>query len=205
MGRQIITGTSDDPQRIDSALQEYIASNGYKLVTYQGGQVYKRGGVVRAQIFLSYEHSGKLFRVEMWLRGFGREMGIDQKFTGAAGKVVLEEHVKVVLDSLRHYGARDLRCYNSDDTSGDMAAIPPVMMANAGVPMPEPASPLVSKKKSSARRRGGIFLIAGGGLILLISLIVFITSATFRVASLSSAIMAIAGGIILIRSERKPR
>ena len=84
--------TNVDPQAVHSAVNQYLQSEGYEYINYDGENVFKKGnGVWANPTFFKFSYSGNMVRMETWMKYaffpgvYIGELGVDG-FVGCAVK-----------------------------------------------------------------------------------------------------------------------
>lgn len=61
--------TNVDPQTVHSAVNQYLQSEGYEYINYDGENVFKKGqGVWANPTFFKFSYSGNMVRMETWMK-----------------------------------------------------------------------------------------------------------------------------------------
>ena len=88
------------PQTVHSAINQYLQSEGYEYINYDGENVFKKGnGVMSNPTFFKFSYSGNVVRMETWMKYaffpgvYIGELGVDG-FVGCAVKGPWKNRIK---------------------------------------------------------------------------------------------------------------
>lgn len=100
--------TSYNVQQVSDITSRYLVSEGYKLVDYNGEQVWKKGnGWMTAPSYIKISYINNKVQIEAWIKFallpfvFVGEMGLNG-FFGAIPKGVLKSRVETVIQLLSY-------------------------------------------------------------------------------------------------------
>lgn len=92
--------TSVDPQAVHSVVNQYLQSEGYEYINYDGENVFKKGkGVWANPTFFKFSYSGNMVRMETWMKYaffpgvYIGELGVDG-FVGFAVKEPWKKRIR---------------------------------------------------------------------------------------------------------------
>lgn len=104
--------TNVDPQAVHSAVNQYLQSEGYEYINYDGENVFKKGnGVWANPTFFKFSYSGNVVRMETWMKYaffpgvYVGELGVDG-FVGCAVKGPWKNRIRNLEDILANFATQ---------------------------------------------------------------------------------------------------
>lgn len=104
--------TNANPQAIQSAINQYLQSEGYEYINYDGENVFKKGkGVWTHPSFFKFSYSGNMTRMETWMKYaffpgvYIGELGTDG-FVGCAVKGPWKKRISNLEDILSNFSTQ---------------------------------------------------------------------------------------------------